>query len=152
MVKDAMTPKPALIGSGHFQWSGPGWAGTVLGSSVFLLPITFCLIYNGQATLAMLPMAAFFVLVMTGIALWRLRQSVYPFSAVMYFLAIIAVLIPTVWWCVGEFAGEDALTAMNWPNSVIANLFVSLLAPLLALMFWFIERRSKTKPQQKIAG
>ena len=152
MAKHTTTHKPALLGSGRFQWSGGAWLGTTLGSSSFLLPTIFFLTYHGQRTLAILALVALLILAMTAIVLWRLRHSIYPFSALMYFLTLYALLVPAVWLVIGEFAQEQALLAMSWPNTPMVNTIVFLIPPMAILWFWLIECRSKTKPKQKIAG
>ena len=151
MAKNATKLKPPLIGTGRFQWSGPAWVGATLGSSFFLVPVTAFLVYHSQTTLALLPMAAFLILAMTGFALWQVRQSIYPFSALMYFLALYALLIPAVWLVIGESAQKHTLLAMNWPNTAIANIIVLLMAPLAMLGIWIGERKSRIKPKLKNA-
>lgn len=151
MTKNTTTPRQPVTGPGRFQWSGAGWAGTTLGGPSVLLPVMAFLSCHDQTTLAILALVAFLILTMTGIVLWRLRHSIYPFSALMYFLSLYALLVPAVLLVIGELARADALSAMNWPNTAMTNAVVVLLAPLVILATWFAEYRSRAKPKQKIA-
>ena len=151
MGKNSTFRKAPVFGPGRFQWSTGAWVGTTLGSSFFLLPTAY-LIFHGQKTLAVLPIAPFLILAMVGVGLWNLRQTLYPFSALMQFLALYTVLVPSVWLMIGKFGHEDALLAMNWPNSTLVNTAVFLAAPLMALYFWFLEHRYKVNTSKKNAG
>ncbi len=134
--------KLPLIGPGHFQWNAGSWFGSSLGSSAWML-VTACFLFvNGQTILASIPTTGFALVLIGSTLLWSRRPSIYPFSALMTMLWLLAIVFPVVWCVVHSYGTQAALAAMNWPESRWITILVFAIVP--AGMIWFIVLENST--------
>ncbi len=143
--------KHALVGTGRFQWNAGAWFGSSIGSSAWMLVTSCFLLVNGQAFLASLPATIFALILLGSTILWSRRDSIFPFSALMTLLALIAVSFPVVWCVVQSYGSPSTLTAMNWPESPWIRLLVIAIVPTAMIWFFVLEKsgtteRAKIKP------
>ncbi len=75
----------AKVGKGAIQWSGGGWFGGVIGSSVWMLVVACFVASFGQVVLTFLIIAGFIISIVGGIAIWRQRDRIYPFDGMMIY-------------------------------------------------------------------
>ena len=137
----AQANKP-LSGPRRFQWNAGGWFGASLGSSAWMV-VTSCFeAVHDQPLLALIPAVGFTIVLIASLTLWARRNHIYPFTAMMWLLGLIAIVIPFVWIAVTSYGSEAALSAMNWPVSAWAIVLVSSVAPALILWFLVLERSS----------
>jgi hypothetical protein len=143
MTSKPLTSKPRT-GKGRFQWNASGWFGASLGSSAWMIVTACFLVAHNQPTLAMVPTVAFIIVLFATFLLWARRDRIYPFSALMVLLGLLAIAIPIVVIVVRTYGSPDALTAMNWPAWPWLTLVVCAMAPGLMIWFVFLERTATT--------
>ena len=132
-------PTP-VAGAGKFQWNAGGWFGSSLGSSAWMPGTSGCLFAYNQQLIAMIPGIGFIVIVLTSIALWNRRNCIYPFSALMTILGLIAFTNLFVWMIVQTLGSAEFKSAMNWPASSWATVFAIGIVPVIMLWFTYLER------------
>ena len=141
--------KIPLIGPGRFQWNAGAWFGSSLGSSAWMLVTAGFLLINGQTILASIPTTGFALVLIGSALLWSRRQSIYPFSALMTLLGLLAIVFPFVWCVVQSFGSTSVLSAMNWPESRWITILVFAIVPAGMLWFYVLEK-SRTMGDTKI--
>ena len=134
----------SIIGPGKFQWNGGGWFGSTLGSSAWMLVTCCFLIAHNQPWVASIVAVGFLTNLIASIALWVYRDRIYPFSALMSILGLMAFTIPLMWTLVQHYASDEFKNAMNWPVSQWSTIFVSVLIPAIMIWFAYLERSAKS--------
>ena len=134
------SPIQPLRGPRRFQWNAGGWFGAALGSSAWMIVTAGVLIFHDQRALALIPTITFAIVVAASVFLWGRRARIYPFTALMTLLCLLAVALPVVWIVVSTGAAPEALAAMNWPASTWATALAVLLVPVLVIWFVVLER------------
>jgi hypothetical protein len=132
--------KTPVAGPGKFQWNAGGWFGSSLGSSAWMLGTSGCLFACNQQLIAIIPGIGFVAIVLTSIALWNRRNCIYPFSALMTILGLIAFTNPFVWLIVQTLGSAESKSAMNWPASSWSTVFAIAIVPVVMLWFIYLER------------
>ena len=132
-------PTP-VAGPGKFQWNAGGWFGSSLGSSAWMLGTSGCQFAYNQQLIGMIPALAFVAILLTSIVLWNRRNCIYPFSALMMMLGLIAFTNPFVWLIVQTLGSAESKIAMNWPASSWATIFAIGIVPVIMLWFTYLER------------
>ena len=139
-----------LIGPGKFQWNAGAWFGSAIGGSAFMLLIAGFLFSHGQSRLALIPAIAFALISVISMAFWSNRHRIYPFSAIMVLLGLIATIIPIVLFSVDALARPAALAAMNWPTSLPLKVIACLVVPCTIWKLSILEREIvQQKPNAK---
>lgn len=133
----------SLTGPGKFQWNAGGWFGSSLGSSAWMLVTSYFLVVHNQTFVAAIAVSGFLAILFASLVLWKRRDRVYPFHALLAILGLMAFTIPIVWLLVQTYASAECKMAMNWPVSGLSTVFVVLLVP--ATMIWFIYLESLAK-------
>ena len=141
--------KIPIVGPGRFQWNAGAWFGSSLGSSAWMLVTACFLLVNGQMSLALIPTAGFALVLIGSALLWSRRHSIYPFSAMMTLLGLLAIAFPLVWCVVQSFGSPSVLAAMNWPESHWITILVFAIVPAGMICFFVLER-SRTTGDTKI--
>jgi hypothetical protein len=145
---DTMTAcSKSLVGPGRFQWNAGGWFGSSIGSSAWMVVTSCFLAFHNQLTLALVPAVVFTIVLLASLLFWALRDRIYPFTALMALLGLLAIAIPLIWIVVSSYGSPAARAAMNWPVSTWTTIVVSSIAPVLMLWFLFLERSAL--PQNK---
>jgi len=134
-----------LAGPGQIQWNAGGWFGGAIGGSAFMVIVSGFLIAYDQVTLALIPLASFAIVLGVSIVFWNLKNRIYPFTGLFCILAVMAIVIPITWITVEAMASQNALRAMNWPDSDWITVFVCALVPCVMLKFWFTEKNAANK-------
>ncbi|MCP4170794.1 MAG: hypothetical protein GY758_08500 [Fuerstiella sp.] len=134
------TQDKVLIGPRHFQWNAGGWFGSSLGSSSWMLIASCFLVFCKQTALAWVPAFTFAIVVTVSIFLWKRRGRIYPFTAYMVLLGLLAIVIPLVYGIVLLNASDAAMSTMNWSRSISLFVAASGITPILILWFLFLER------------
>jgi hypothetical protein len=129
-----------LKGPGRFQWSAGGWFGSSLGSSAWTLVTSYFLVVHHQPFLAAIAASGFLAILIASLVLWTLREQVFPFTALMAILSLMAFTLPMVWLVVLSYGSAEAKNAMNWPISPWPTVFVFALIPSLMIWFAYLER------------
>ena len=89
----AQANKP-LSGPRRFQWNAGGWFGASLGSSAWMV-VTSCFVaVHDQPLLAFIPAVGFTIVLIASLTLWARRNHIYPFTAMMWLLGLIAIVMP----------------------------------------------------------
>lgn len=143
--------KLPLVGPGRFQWNAGAWFGSSLGSSAWMLVTSCFLLVNGQTILASIPTTGFALVLIGSAILWSRRHSIYPFSALMTLLGLLAIAFPVVWCVVQSYGSQSALAAMNWPESRWITILVFTIVPTGMIWSIVLEKsrstdETKTKP------
>jgi hypothetical protein len=130
----------SISGPGKFQWNAGGWFGSSLGGSAWML-VTSCFLFaHNQPLVAMIPIVGFIVILFASIVLWSRRDRVFPFSALMAILGLMAFTIPFVWIIIQKYGSFQSKNAMNWPDSTWSTVFVLTLVPAIMMWFVYLER------------
>ncbi len=143
------TSKRPLEGPRRFQWNAGGWFGSSVGGSAWMIVAAAFLIFHDQPLLALVPTVGFAIILLASVLLWARRDRLYPFTAMMILLTLLAVAIPVVWVAVASYASPAALATMNWPVSIWPTVLAILIAPALMLWFMILERSAKPNGQTK---
>ena len=131
--------KLAKTGPRHFQWQSGGWFGCVVGGSAWMISTAAILAFNGQPTLALIPLGCCLVGNFVGCALWYRRDRVRPFPALIGILTLLSVTTPLAWFAVAANATPEALASLNWPQSRIIAAMVALICPAIIVSFCIRE-------------
>ena len=83
-----------------------------------MVPTAIILMVNSQTLLSLLPVIGFLFVNAIAAVLWRRRDRVSPFRAVMLLLASLAVCTPVVWGGVAMAGTENSLAHMTGRNHV----------------------------------
>lgn len=147
--------KMPLVGPGHFQWNAGAWFGSSLGSSAWMLVTACFLLINGQMILASIPTTGFALVLIGSALLWSRRHSIYPFSALMTLLGLLAIVFPFVWCVVHSLGSPSVLSAMNWPESRWITILVFAIVPAGMIWFYVLEKSramgdAKIKPDSDV--
>ncbi len=135
--------KTPIVGPGRFQWNAGAWFGSSLGSSAWMLVTACFLLVSGQVILASIPITGFTLVLIGSTLLWSRRHSIFPFSALMTLMGLLAIAFPLVWCAVQSFGSPSALTAMNWPESRWATILVFAVAPAGMIWSFILEKTYK---------
>lgn len=140
-------PACRLRSGGPLQWDPRAWSGTVLGTSLWLLPLGV-IAARAAPLLGLICAAGGVLLGSLGALLWNRRESLSAHRAVQLFLAgttfVYAVVILLA-------RGSSALKAgferagLDHPALVAVLL---TLPPLLMLFFWIRERTGTPPPTE----
>jgi hypothetical protein len=128
--------KKAKYGPRRFQWSAGGWFGSAFGSSAWMLFSAGSLCIHDQYLIALFSATAFAIVCAAASILWHLRDRIFPFTALISLLGILAVVIPAVLLIVSLNASTESLAAMHWPASVWPSALALAIIP--AMIVWFI--------------
>jgi hypothetical protein len=134
-----------LVDPGRFQWNAGGWFGSSLGSSAWMIVTSCLLLLNSQPMLATVPAIAFAIVATASLLLWSRRDRIYPFSAMMALLGLLAIALPLVWIVVQSYGSPSALAAMNWSESRWPTILVVAIVPALMIWFLLLERLGANK-------
>jgi hypothetical protein len=135
----------ARSAQGHFRWSGGGWFGTAIGGSAWMVVAATFLAVHDSPRLAWVPAACAAATIALAWALWRRRERLDPFLAILMLLTALAIANPIAWFAISRWGSPGALARMNWPTASGWDLVVPLLAPLLMVGFYFLERRGRDR-------
>jgi len=98
------------------------------------------LIANRQ-WLAMVPIGCFVIINSIAWVLWRRRNRLDPFPSLMIIFASIAVAVP-ITLATSVWGMSQVPRQMNWTNSPLGYVVVSLLVPTMMAWFYMLERRT----------
>lgn len=138
------TLSKSLIGKGRIQWNAGGWFGSSLGGSAWMIVAACFLVSHNQQTLALVPAAAFVIILLASLLLWVRRDRIRPFPALMMLLGLLAIVTPLVLIAVPIYASRDVLTEMNGPASKWPTVVGCVLSPGIMIWFFFLERSVAT--------
>ena len=133
-----MQPKK---GAGRFQWNAGGWFGPVIGSTAWMIGPAGCLIAH-RRWLAAVPIGCFVIMNLLGWILWRFRDRLAPFPALITMLASLAMAVPIIL-ATTALGTPNSPPQMNLPSSPLGWLVVVLFVPAMIVWFYVIEHRSK---------
>lgn len=131
--------KLAKTEPGQFQWQMGGWFGGLVGGSAWLIPTAAILAFNGQSTLAWVPLGCCLIVSFVGCALWCLRDRVRPFPALMVILTLFSITTPLAWFAVAANAMPESLASLNWPRTRMIDAMVTLICPAIIVAFCLRE-------------
>ena len=134
------TSSKSLVGPRRFQWNAGGWIGSSLGGSAWMIVTAGFLVFHNQQSLVLFPAVGFVIVLVASQLLWARRDRIYPFTAMMALLGLLAIATPVVWMVVSSYGSPASLAAMNWPVSIWATVLAFSIAPALMLWFLFLER------------
>ena len=83
-----MTSKVPIQGPGHFQWNKGGWFGSQLGGTAWSLTAALMCVAAGSYLGGIGFLVAFLVPNALGTWLWRQRDRIMPYPAIMALLAV----------------------------------------------------------------
>ena len=101
-------------GPGKFQWNAGGWFGASLGSSAWMLVTSCFLVAHNQPLVATIAASGFLAIFFASLVLWRRRDRVHPFHALMAIPGLMAFTLPIVWLFVPTYASAESKNAINW--------------------------------------
>lgn len=136
---NATRKKSAMPGPRHFQWQMEGWFGSVVGGSAWLIPIATILAFNGQPTLALVPLGCCLLMNFVGCVLWDRRDRVRPFHAWIGILTLFSITTPLAWFAVAANATPESLASLNWPHSGFVAAMVTLICPAIIVFYCMRE-------------
>lgn len=139
-MRERRIMKRSVVGNGYLQWNAGGWFGGVIGSSAWMPVVAGFLIAGRQTSVAIIPTLCFVAAVALACLLWRKRDHVQPFNALMVMLLLLSVTIPVTWISTSLNASKENLIAMNWPESRGLLICTFLISPMTMLYFFFLER------------
>lgn len=130
---------------GHFQWNAAAWFGSAFGASAWMAVASTLLAVYGALRVALVPAACTTAVLVLAAVLWRRRDRLAPFPAILILLAAVALANPIAWIAVSRFGPPEALGRMNWPAHGGWDLVVLLIAPLVMVGFCFTEWQARTR-------
>lgn len=139
LILNVKPDKLAVKGPRHFQWQRGGWFGSVVGGSAWMVPTAALLAYNGQATLALIPLGICLLINAVGCALWYRRDRLRPFHALSGILILFLITTPLAWFVVATNATPESLASLNWPSSSIITAMVLMICPTIIVLFCIRE-------------
>ena len=134
-------------GAGRFQWSFGSWFGAVAGSTAWMLVTAGFLVAHGQYWVASIPVGCFLATNVVAMVLWRRRDVLDPFVALITILTVVGLAVPTAWITVRYWGSPTALAQMSWPSAAFWNYVVFTLGPVAMLWSWLLERRSRNRSE-----
>lgn len=138
----SQTSKQAISGPGRFQWNVGAWFGSSLGCSSWMIPTTILLIYFEQPVLALMPLCGFTSILVLVCFLWSKRDRIFPFSAHMAQLALVACIFPIVWFSIQSHISIEAREFAKLPETTWLNaLYIITVVPLFMVAFALMEKR-----------
>lgn len=128
-----------------FTWNSGGWFGGQIGSTLWLLILSFVL-FSKDALVAWMCVASFLVLNAWGLYLWRHREHLSAYAGLQRFLLGASVVIALVVVVVNG-RGLSRLPAPGAFVSTHLPYWVLAVAPALMLMFYLRERQVRRGPR-----
>ena len=128
------TIKKALAGPRRFQWNFAGWFGSTIGGTCWLAVSAIALAWMGKTDLFILSATSWLIMLALAAWLWLQRDKLYPFKALVIFLAVFSVVMPIVWFSSWDWPTNDMVPSLYWIRGFKAVSACSI-APLLMLGF-----------------
>ena len=133
----------ARTGSGRIQWE-LGWLAGTIGGVSWLAVGSIVLAWNGHTFESAVSASSWFFIVGLAYWLWRRRDRVDPFDAIVVVLIAFSVVMPIVWFTCWDIPTDARVPSLYWIRA-LRSAAACTMAPLILLCLVISERLMSPK-------